>query len=141
MGSIFRTADGAGIEKLWLCGITGYPPDNKISKTALGSENTVPWEKRRDTPGLVRELKGQGYQIVLLEQIKGSVSYRDFFPTAPVCLILGNENTGVSADLMPFCDQAVEIEMAGLKHSLNVTVAFGIVAYDFRAKLLARVGR
>jgi len=141
VGSVFRTADGVGVEKLWLCGITGYPPDQKISKTALGAENTVPWEQRKNTAEAVFELKQKGYQIVLLEQVEKSIPYRDFEPAAPVCLVLGNENTGILEDLMPFCDQAIEIEMAGLKHSLNVTVAFGIVAYDFRAKLLARVKR
>lgn len=135
VGSIFRTADGAGVSKLWICGITGFPPDSKISKTALGAEKSVPWEYRRDPAGLLRELKEQGFKIVLLEQMEKSVPYEVFEPEAPVCLVLGNEVAGVTPELGSLCDAAVEIEMAGVKNSLNVTVAFGIVAYRFRQVL------
>src|SRR5271157_2508354 len=72
VGAIFRTADGAGIEKIWLCGITGYPPQGGIAKTSLGAEDHVPWEYREDVLGLLKELKQKGYQIVLLEQMQGS---------------------------------------------------------------------
>ncbi len=135
VGSIFRTADGAGVAKLWICGITGFPPDSKISKTALGAEKSVPWEYRRDPAALLRELKEQGFKIVLLEQMEKSVPYEVFEPEAPVCLVLGNEIAGVTPELGSLCDSAVEIEMAGVKNSLNVTVAFGIVAYRFRQVL------
>ncbi len=138
VGSIFRTADGIGIEKMWLCGITGIPPDSKISKTALGAEKTVPWEYRESALACAHALKGQGYQIILLEQTVQSVSYEAFTPAAPLCLILGNEIEGVHDELVASCDAACEIPMAGLKNSLNVTVAFGIVAYHFRACLLAK---
>ena len=137
VGSIFRTADGAGVEKIWLCGITGIPPDTKISKTALGAEKEVPWQFRKTALECVRELKTQGYQIVLLEQTKQSLPFEDFNPTAPVCLVLGNETEGVGEDILPYCDRAIEIEMSGLKISLNVTVAFGIAAYHIRSKLKA----
>jgi len=137
VGSIFRTADGAGVEKIWLCGINGYPPDSRISKTALGAEAAVPWEHRREAAEVLRELKGRGYQMVFLEQLSSSIPYQEFYPRSPVCLVLGNENTGVSEELLSYCDQAIEIEMTGLKHSLNVTVAFGIAAYDLRRKILA----
>jgi tRNA G18 (ribose-2'-O)-methylase SpoU len=72
VGAIFRTADGIGIEKLWLCGITGYPPQSGIAKTALGAQENVLWEYRKDVLSLLRELKASGYQIVLLEQMSGS---------------------------------------------------------------------
>lgn len=137
VGSIFRTADGAGISKLWICGITGFPPDNKISKTALGAEKTVPWEYRRDPAALIRELKSQGFSIVLLEQMEDSVPFEVFEPSSPVCLVLGSETAGVSDTLGDLCDAAVEIGMEGVKNSLNVTVAFGIVAYRFRQVLRA----
>lgn len=138
VGSIFRTADGAGVSKLWICGITGFPPDNKISKTALGAEKSVPWEYRRDPLSLIRELKAQGFSVVLLEQMEQSVPYEDFEPAAPVCLVLGNEIMGVDETLAGLCDAAVEIGMDGLKNSLNVTVAFGIAAYRFRQVLRGR---
>lgn len=138
VGAIFRTADGIGIEKLWLCGITGYPPQSGIAKTALGAEENVIWEYRKDILSLLRELKTQGYQIVLLEQIKGSVVHDEFIPERPVCLVVGNEINGISDDLIALCDQAVEIDMAGIKNSLNVAVAFGIIGYHIRSQLQSK---
>lgn len=138
VGSIFRTADGAGVEKIWLCGITGQPPSRQIAKTALGAQENVPWEYRTDVVSVVKELKAKNYTIVLLEQIKGSVLYHQFIPPAPVCLVIGNEIEGVADQLVSYCDAAIEIEMTGLKNSLNVAVAFGIVAYHFRRALKRR---
>lgn len=135
VGSIFRTADGAGVEKLWLCGVTGIPPSNKISKTALGAEKSVPWAFSKDAVSCVRQLKEEGYQIVLLEQTLSSVPYQEFIPEGKVALVVGNEVEGVSEELLSLCDAAIEIDMAGLKISLNVTVAFGIVAYHIRNQL------
>lgn len=135
VGSIFRTADGAGVEKIWLCGITGRPPNARITKTALGAEEHVAWEYRDDPQTVIAELKKRGYQIVLLEQAAGSCLYEHFTPTPPVCLVIGNEIDGVSQHIIHLCDAAIEIEMAGLKNSLNVSVAFGIVAYHFRKSL------
>ncbi len=139
VGSVFRTADGGGLEKIWLCGITGCPPDTQISKTALGAEKEVPWEYRRHVCELVRELKARGYQIVFLEQLAESIPYQDFKPSGPLCLVLGNEISGVSEELLALCDRTIEIEMAGKKNSLNVSVAFGVVAYHLRHCLKARV--
>ena len=135
VGTIFRTADGAGIEKLWLCGITGYPPQSGIAKTALGAQEHVPWEYREDVLGLVKELKTQGYQIVLLEQMQGSVAHDKFNPKSPVCLVVGNEITGTEQALESLSDAAIEIEMDGIKNSLNVAVAFGIAVYQLRGQL------
>jgi len=132
VGSIFRTADGVGVGKIWLCGITGYPPNNQISKTALGAEGHVEWEYAKNASEVIDQLKKQHYQIVLLEQTKGSVLYKKFVPRVPVCLVVGNEVEGVAEGILPYCDQAIEIEMAGVKNSLNVSVAFGIIAYYFR---------
>jgi len=133
VGAIFRTADGVGLEKIWLCGITGYPPQAGITKTALGAQDHVPWEYREDPVALVEELKQKGYQIVLLEQMAGSVSHDVFVPKALVCLVIGNEVSGVSQRLVSLCDAAIEIEMAGIKNSLNAAIAFGIAAYHIRA--------
>ncbi|MDD5218487.1 MAG: RNA methyltransferase [Candidatus Omnitrophica bacterium] len=141
VGSVFRTADGVGLEKLWLCGITGIPPAGKISKTALGAEREMPWEYRQDVFALLRELRALGYEIVLLEQTVKSIPYETYQPSKPVCLVLGNEIKGVADDLLSVCDLAVEIEMVGLKNSLNVTVAFGVTAYHIRQQLLQKLPR
>ncbi len=137
VGSMFRTADGAGVEKLWLCGYTGYPPQGGITKVSLGAEDHVPWEYREDTLGVIRELKAQGYQIVLLEQMEGSVRHHQFAPKTPVCLVIGNEVSGISDELVALADAAMEIDMAGIKNSLNAAVAFGIAAYHIRSEILA----
>lgn len=139
VGSIFRTADGAGVEKLWLCGATGYPPQKEIAKTALGAEEQVAWDHEHDAVKVVKTLKSRGYQVVLLEQTDSSVRYQDFVPAGPVCLIVGHEITGVSDELVALCDAAIEIEMAGIKNSLNVAVALGIAAYHLRNCLIRRV--
>lgn len=135
VGSIFRTSDGVGIEKIWLCGITGYPPQGGITKASLGAEDHVPWEYRQDGLYLLKELKSKGYQIVFLEQMQGAISYDQFVPKSQVCLVLGNEVSGVSDEWLQLCDTAVEIDMAGIKNSLNVAVAFGVMAYQIRAHL------
>lgn len=136
VGSIFRTCDGVGVEKLWLCGLTGYPPNARLAKTALGAERSVAWEYRKDIIALIKEIKSRGYEIVLLEQTNQSIPYNEFRPQGPVCLIVGNEIEGVAADIVPLCDIAVEIEMDGAaKNSLNVSVAFGIMAYHIRTCL------
>ncbi len=135
VGSIFRTADGAGIEKLWICGITGCPPNTMISKTALGAEETVAWEYQPDLVKVIKDLKAKGYQIVLLEQMEGSIPHDEFIPQSRVCLVIGNEISGVSDEVMHLCDAAVEIEMCGIKNSLNVSVAFGVTAYSLRKHL------
>lgn len=141
VGAIFRTADGIGIEKLWLCGITGYPPQSGIAKTALGAQESVLWEYRKDVIALLKELKDKGYQIVLLEQIAGSISHSEFKPSSPVCLVLGNEISGICDELLEVCDTSVEIDMNGIKNSLNVAVAFGIIGYHIRCSLLSQSNR
>jgi len=138
VGNIFRTADGAGIEKIWLCGITGYPPQGGIAKTALGAQDHVSWEYREDILALLKELKNAGYQIVLLEQMQGSVSHDVFKARFPVCLVVGNEVDGVAEGLPFICDAAIEIEMAGIKNSLNVAVALGIAVYQLRTQFKNR---
>ena len=132
VGSIFRTADGVGLQKIWICGITGYPPQSQISKTALGAEKTVLWEYRKDPIVVIKKLKKERHQIILLEQTAQSIPYETFIPKPPICLIVGNEISGISDELTTLCDKSIEINMAGLKNSLNVSVAFGIVAYHFR---------
>lgn len=129
VGAAFRIADGAKAEKILLCGITGYPPNAQIAKTALGAERSVPWEYYADVCQAVQEMRARGYQIVLLEQTDNSFDYQDFEAKQPVCLVLGNEVDGVSDALLPLADRALEIPMCGEKNSLNVSVACGIAVY------------
>ena len=138
VGSIFRTADGAGVEKLYLCGITGHPPDSKITKTALSAEKEVPWEYCQDAVEVLRRKKQEGYEIVLLEQLAQSIPYETWTPQGSVCLVIGNEIEGVSDELLALCDRTIEIDMAGVKNSLNVSVAFGIAAYHIRNQIRER---
>ena len=135
VGSIFRTSDGLGAEKLWLCGITGHPPHPQLDKTALGAEKKVAWEHHPDVYYVLEKMQEEGYEIVLLEQTDRSIPLDECEFAAPVCLVLGNEIEGVSEKLLSLCDRSVEIEMDGLKNSLNVAVAFGIAAHDVRSQL------
>ena len=130
VGSIFRTSDGAGVKKIFLCGQTGYPPREEISKTALGAEECVPWEYYIDPIDCVKKLKKMGVRITALEQEMNSVDYRKFKPKYPVCLVVGHEIDGVSDKILKLCDDVIEIPMKGKKQSLNVSVAFGIAVYE-----------
>ena len=129
VGSMFRTADGARIEKLYLSGYTGYPPRKEIDKTALGSVEAVPWERTPNPYEVIYRLKKQNYSIVCLEQTEESVPYDRAEYKFPLCLIVGNEVSGVSSGVVAECDMAIDIPMLGLKQSLNVAVAFGIAIY------------
>lgn len=135
VGAAFRIADGAGIEKVLICGITGYPPSAQISKTALDAERSVFWEYYEDVVSAVKDMKVKGYQIVLLEQTDASFDYRNFEAKQPICLVLGNEIDGVSESLLPLADRAMEIPMHGIKNSLNVSVACGIAVYHISHSL------
>lgn len=133
VGSVFRTADGAGIDKVYLCGITGIPDTQKherqISKVALGAQNYVQWEYAKQSWRVVEKLKKEGYQIVSLEQSESSILYTKFKPKFPLALIVGNEGKGVKKSLLSRSDKIIDIPMRGQKESLNVSVAFGIAAY------------
>lgn len=129
VGSIFRTADAAGVSKIYLCGITPTPPHEKISKTALGAETYVPWEYYKQTWRLLENLKKEGVNIVALEQTKESVDLFKFKPKFPACLVLGNEVNGLSPQILKYCDKKISIPMYGKKESLNVAVAAGVAIY------------
>lgn len=131
VGAIFRTADAAGITKIYLCGYTPCPPRKEISKVALGAELAVPWEQHAQTWRLIDKLKSRGVEIVALEnRIGGSIDYRKYKPKFPLALILGHEVSGVSSGLFKRADAIIHIPMYGRKESLNVSVAFGIAAYE-----------
>ncbi len=130
VGAIFRTADGANLQGIYLCGITGKPPRNEIRKTSLGAEQTVPWRFEKDAVKTAQKLKKDGYQIVVLEQTTHSVDFGGAAYRFPLCLVIGHEYDGVQDDLVRMADVAVEVPMYGHKLSLNVSVAFGIVVYE-----------
>lgn len=129
VGAIFRTCDGAFIEKIYICGYTGFPPRKEIDKTALGSTESVPWERVPNTYEVIYRLRSKGFQIVSLEQCRSSVPYDQAEYRFPLCLVLGNEVSGVSDGIVAAGDLAVDIPMYGLKQSLNVSVAAGIALY------------
>lgn len=148
MGSIFRTADAAGVEKIFLCGITPAPLDRfkevrpDFAKVALGAEKYIAWESAKTTAEVIKRLKGEGYRIFALEQSKKSVPYYEEaarLARAPrggadvrVAIILGNEVKGLPSSILRTADRILEIPMMGKKESLNVAVAFGVVAFGLR---------
>tara|TARA_B100001250_G_C19672942_1_gene732337 strand:- start:209 stop:754 length:546 start_codon:yes stop_codon:yes gene_type:complete len=134
VGSIFRTADSFGAHKVFLTGITAYPPREDLHKTALGSEDSVEWEYHKDSIVLAKKIKQEGINLALIEQTKKSKSIFDINIEFPVCFIVGNEVRGVSEDLAKLVDIHLEIPMNGIKQSLNVSVATGIVGYELRRK-------
>ncbi len=130
IGSIFRTADALGASKIFLCGISGKPPNHKISKTALGAEKTVPFEYHKQTWRLIDKLKKDKVFIVALEQSKKSVIYTKFKPKFPLALIIGNEVRGISKKVLVASNKIIYLPMHGKKESLNVSVAFGVAGYE-----------
>jgi len=131
VGSIFRTCDGAGVKELWLTGYTATPPRSQISKTALGSEESVTWHHRATALEAVEELKRKGVYVVGTETEEKAELIDDItLPTdRPVCFVLGNEVEGIQEEVLQACDALMAIPMHGMKVSLNVSVTAGIVAY------------
>jgi 23S rRNA (guanosine2251-2'-O)-methyltransferase len=131
VGSMFRTSDGAGVQLLYLCGYTPRPPRKEIEKTALGATETVPWKYFPDSRDAIVAAKATGAKVCVLEHTTESVPYTalraaDF----PVCLVVGNELTGVSPQVIASADFAIDIPMYGIKQSLNAAVAYGIAVFE-----------
>ncbi|MCC5942076.1 MAG: RNA methyltransferase [Balneolaceae bacterium] len=138
VGAAFRSADAFGIKELWLSGFTPVPPRAEITKTAIGAEEYVIWRQITDQEEAIQKLKSAGYTIVALEQTDSSIPLDEYLvDNKPVCLILGNEVTGVDKSLLAQTDAAVEIPQFGMKHSLNVAVAGGVALYAFYEKFKA----
>jgi tRNA G18 (ribose-2'-O)-methylase SpoU len=135
VGSLFRTADAAGITKIYLTGYTPHPLDRfgrrqkDLAKTALGAERTVPWEGARDALRLIDRLKRSGVQVIAIEQGTEAIDYRACKPRFPVAFVVGNEVRGLSQALCARCDVIAEIPQAGKKESLNVAVAAGVALF------------
>ena len=138
VGSIFRTSDAVRLEKLYLTGYTGYPPRKEIDKTALGAVESVQWQHYKDPQDAILEIKKQDIAIIALEHTSASIPYYEYEFKFPFCLLLGNEVEGLSVDLVRQADGAVDIPMYGLKQSLNVAVAYGIVMYHAMIKYQQR---
>jgi tRNA G18 (ribose-2'-O)-methylase SpoU len=137
VGAFFRTADATAIDKLYLCGITGQPPQRAIAKTALGAEETVRWEHTWDPVALIGTLRRQGYEIAAVETAVHAVDLYDWAPRFPVCVAFGHEVEGLQPEISALCDTRVRIPMLGAKHSLNVATAGGVVLYELLRKYRA----
>jgi tRNA G18 (ribose-2'-O)-methylase SpoU len=133
VGSVFRTADAFRLEAVYLCGITATPPNAEIHKTALGAEETVEWHYYKDTLECIGKLKGEGYYLCAIEQAEGccSLEAMDLKPGNKYAVILGHEVKGVQQEVINECHCCIEIPQFGAKHSLNVSVAAGIVLWEF----------
>ena len=137
VGAFFRAADGVGLEKLWLCGITAFPPKNAITKTALGAEQTVVWEHDWDAVKVATELSRSGYSLAAIETSASAMDIFEWQPTFPVCVAFGNEVEGLRPELLELADTHVRIPMLGQKNSLNVATAGGVVLYELLRKYRA----
>jgi len=134
VGAIFRSAEGARVKKIYLCGITATPPREKIFKTSMGAVDFVDWEYCDSSRSVVRRLKKKEIQIVALEQTDTSVHYKKAKYKRPVAIVVGHELKGVSNDVLKLCDLCVEIPMYGRANSLNVATAAGILLFEILEK-------
>lgn len=136
VGAAFRSADAFGIDEILISGYTPTPPRPEIAKTAIGAQEHVDWQHTEDPQEQITELKEMGYRLVALEQMTDSILLPDY--TLPkeqdICLVFGNEVTGVDEDILSYIDDFVEIPQYGHKHSLNVSVTVGVALYGFLVK-------
>ena len=138
VGAAFRTGDAFMVEKVWLCGITGKPPHRDIHKTALGATESVEWEHAPSTEEAVKQLKEEGYTILLAEQTQASTPLQQygFDPEQKYAFVFGNEVFGVSDEVLPLADHCLEIPQFGTKHSLNISVSVGIFLWQYLSRKL-----
>jgi len=140
VGSVFRTADAFRIEAICLCGFTPQPPHRDIQKTALGATETVNWLYYATTKEAIEDLKKFNYTVLAIEQVAGSISLDQFNDSdKKLAIILGNEVEGVGAEALAICDGCIEIPQLGMKHSLNISVAAGIVLWKLSESKLAQL--
>lgn len=141
VGAFFRTADAFAVGRIALCGITATPPSRDIHKTALGAELTVSWEHHETTEACIEQLRSEGYRVYAVEQVEGAVALDDFRAVQgeKYALVFGNEVTGVGQQAVDLCDGAIEIPQAGAKHSINVSVAGGVVLWNFFCQIRPKV--
>jgi 23S rRNA (guanosine2251-2'-O)-methyltransferase len=137
VGSFFRTGDAVRIQGLLLSGITAAPPNRQIAKTALGADATVSWERMDEPAAALARLRASGYQLAAVETSLRAVDLFDWQPSFPVCVAFGHEVEGLSASVLDTCDVHVRIPTLGLKQSLNVATAGGVVLYELLRKYRA----
>ncbi|MFL5766197.1 MAG: RNA methyltransferase [Bacteroidia bacterium] len=137
VGSVFRTADAFLIEAVYLCGITGTPPNKEIQKTALGATESVSWKHFTTTLEAIRELNDLGYTVYAIEQAESAIMLNNFMPSKKqrIAIIFGNEVKGVDQEVIDASEDVIEIPQLGTKHSLNIAVSVGIVMWDLFLKL------
>lgn len=138
VGSVFRTGDAFLIEAIYIIGYSAKPPHKEIKKTALGAEETVEWKHFKTTAEAIADLRQRGYKVYAIEQVEKSISLEKFHPPGPVAVIFGNEVTGVEQSTIPLCDGCVEIPQLGMKHSLNIATAAGVVLWELVRKKLGK---
>jgi len=134
VGAIFRTCEGARVEKIILCGITATPPRDKIYKTSMGTVDMVQWQYYKKTENAIADLKKSKYTIVALEQTDSSKHYQKAQYNFPIAVVLGHEKNGVSKAVLNQCDFSVEIPMYGRANSLNVATSAGIIIYEILSR-------
>ena len=138
IGSVFRTSDAFRLARICLCGITATPPHREIHKTALGAEESVEWQNFEETTEAVKSLKAEGFSIIVVEQVEGSVSLERFSiaPSGKYAFVFGNEVKGVQQEVVDLADCCVELPQFGTKHSFNIAVTVGIVLWQALSPLL-----
>lgn len=137
VGSVFRTADAFLVEAVYLCGITGTPPNKEIQKTALGATESVAWKHFGSTLDAVKELKANKYVVYAIEQAESAIMLNNFMPNKKqkIAIVFGNEVKGVEQDVIDASEDVIEIPQLGTKHSLNISVSVGVVMWDLFLKL------
>lgn len=141
VGSVFRTSDAFLLEGIYLTGYTARPPHKEIRKTALGAEDTVAWEYFPNAIAAVEQLKKAGYKVFAVEQVKDSLSLEkiNFNYSDKIAVVFGNEVTGVEQETILYCDGCIEIPQLGMKHSLNIATAAGVVLWEIvRSRMIAQ---
>ena len=137
IGSVFRTADSFLINQIILCGISAQPPNKDIRKTALGSSESVEWKYEKNIEVAIQKLKDEGNKIISIEQTTNSISLENFKPSnnSKYAIIFGNEVNGIEQRTIDLSDMAIEIPQYGTKHSLNISVAAGIIVWNIFSKI------
>ena len=136
VGSVFRTADAFLLQSIYICGYTAKPPHKEIKKTALGADETVDWKPFQSAEQAIKSLKKEGYRVYAVEQTESSVALQAFSGGEKIAVIFGNEVTGVEQSTIALCDGTIEIPQLGMKHSLNISVAAGIVLWELAKSFL-----
>jgi tRNA G18 (ribose-2'-O)-methylase SpoU len=134
VGAFFRTADAVRVERIYVAGITPSPDDGRVGKTALGAERTVAWERVAEPCEMLATLRARGYQLAAIETTVRALDLFDWRPAFPVCVIFGHEVDGITRGVLDACDVHVRIPTLGLKQSLNVATAGGVVLYELLRK-------